>query len=158
SPLLRRFEENARLLHLALTRVTAADDRTERRGLDAEWLADNFYIVEAVLREVRRDFPEGYDRELPELADDPVRGHPRIYAIALSLVAHTDGELDETRITRYIQLFQEIKPLTIGELWALPTMFRLVLVENLRRLSEQMLWGWDERSRAEAAATAVSAG
>jgi len=158
SPLLRRFEENARLLHLALARVTTADDRAERRSLDAEWLADNFYIVEDVLREVRRDFPQGYDRELPKLDDDPVLGYPRVYAIALSLVAHTDAELDETRITRYIQLFQEVKPLTIGELWALPTMFRLVLIENLRRLSEQMIWEWDERSRAEAVSANVMAG
>ncbi|WP_422925319.1 GH36-type glycosyl hydrolase domain-containing protein [Singulisphaera sp. PoT] len=154
SPLLRRFEENAKLLHQALTQVSATDKKNQRRSLDAEWLADNFYIVEDVLREVRRDFPQGYDRELPKLNDNPVRGYPRVHAMALSLVAHTDAELDEARITRYIQVFQEVRPLTIGEIWALPTMFRLVLVENLRRLSDQMIWGWAERARAEALAPA----
>ncbi len=158
SPLLRRFEDNGELLKLAHTRITATGARTEGRGLDAEWLADNFYIVEDVLREVRRDFPQGYDRELPKLANDPVAGYPRVFAIALALVAHTDSELDETRITRFVKCFQEVRPLTIGELWALPTMFRVVLIENLRRLSEQMLWGWDERSRAEGLAARIAAG
>ena len=73
----------------------------------------------------------------------PLAGYPRVYALALTLVAHTDSELDETRITRFVQAFQEVAPLTIGELWALPTMLRLVLLENLRRLAEQMLWGWE---------------
>ena len=79
----------------------------------------------------------------------PLAGYPRVYALALALVAHTDSELDEAEDHGFVQAFQEVAPLTIGELWALPTMLRLVLIENLRRLSEQMLWGWDERRRAE---------
>ncbi len=149
SPLLRRFAENGRFLVRAHARIVGEGDRHDDRGLDAEWLADNFHIVEDVLREVRRDLPSGYDEELPKLADDPLRGYPRVYAMALSLVAHTDGELDEARLGQFVQAFEEVAPLTIGELWALPTMLRLVLLENLRRLSEQMLWGWDERQRAD---------
>jgi cyclic beta-1,2-glucan synthetase len=64
-------------------------------------------------------------------------------------VAHTDSELDESRLTRFVRVFQESAPLTIGELWALPTMLRLVLLENLRRLGGQMIRGWDEHHRAE---------
>ena len=93
--------------------------------------------------------PSGYDEELPKLAVQPARGYPRVYALALALVAHNDSELDEARIIHYVQAFQEVAPLTIGELWALPTMLRLVLLENLSRLAEQMLWSWDERKRAE---------
>ena len=69
----------------------------------------------------------------------PLSGYPRVYALAVTLIAHTDSELDEPKISRFVQAFQEVVPLTIGELWALPTMFRLVLLENLRRLAEQML-------------------
>ena len=103
----------------------------EGGGLDAEWLCDNFHIIEEVLREVRLDLPRGYDKELPKLSGRPLRGYPRVYALALALVAHTDSELDEARLIGYVRAFQEVAPLTIGELWALPTMLRLVLLENL---------------------------
>src|SRR4051794_22227125 len=149
SPLLRRFTEDGRILVRIHERIVGDGQDREDRGLDAEWLLDNFHIVEEVLREVRKDLPSGYDEELPKLAVEPARGYPRIHALALALVAHNDSELDENRIERYVQAFQEVAPLTIGELWALPTMLRLVLLENLRRLAEQMLWGWDERRRAE---------
>ncbi|MBX6316239.1 MAG: glycosyl transferase family 36, partial [Isosphaeraceae bacterium] len=149
SPLLRRFEEDARALERAHHRIAADTERRGARGTDAEWLADNFHIVEDVLREVRQDLPGGYDAELPKLANGPARGYPRVHALALALVAHTDGEIDQGRLDRFVAAFQEQAPLTIGELWALPTMLRLVLIENLRRLADQMLWDWDERRRAE---------
>ncbi len=149
SPLLARFEDHGRVLMAAHGRIIERGQRHEGLGLDAEWLLDNFHIVEEVLREVRHDLPPGYDSELPKLLGLNLSGYPRIFAVALNLAAHTDGELDETRITRFVDAFQEGTPLTIGELWALPTMLRLVLLENLRRLAESMIWGWDERDRAE---------
>ena len=148
SPLLKRFMENRRVL-IRAEREILGHNRPEVQGIDADWLADNFHIVHEVLREVRQDLPRGYDAVLPKLGVRPLSGYPRVYALALSLVSHTDSELDETRITRFVQAFQQVAPLTIGELWALPTMLRLVLIENLRRLADQMLWGWDERRRAE---------
>src|SRR5207253_9134520 len=93
-----------------------------------------------------------------KLSSPPLAGYPRVYALALALVAHSDSELDEARITRFVRAFQEVVPLTIGELWALPTMLRLVLLENLRRLAERMVWGWEERRRAERWADDVLAG
>ena len=150
SPLLRRFAENGRVLVQAHRRILEDPTRRETRGLDAEWLADNFHIVEDVLREVRKDLPPGYDSELPKLVAGPLAGYPRVYALALGLVARSDSALEEARITRYVRAFQSVAPLTIGELWAVPTMLRLVLLENLRRLAAQMTTGWDERQAADA--------
>ena len=147
SPLLKRFVANQQVLTRA-RREILDHDRQEIHGIDAEWLADNFHIVDDVLREVRQDLPRGYDAVLPKLEGAPLSGYPRVYALAVTLIAHTDSELDEPRITRFVQAFQEIAPLTIGELWALPTMLRLVLLENLRRLAEQMMRCWEERGRA----------
>jgi cyclic beta-1,2-glucan synthetase len=149
SPLLARFAENARALASARDRIVDDASQRQRCDLDAEWLVDNYHIVEHVLSEIREDLPQGYDQELPKLAGGPGEGYPRVYAVAVALVAHTDSELDEARIEHFVQAFQEVAPLSIGELWALPTMFRLVLIENLRRLADKMLWGWDERTRAE---------
>jgi cyclic beta-1,2-glucan synthetase len=110
---------------------------------------DNYYVVEEVLREIRHDLPGGYYKELPKLAHGPLAGYPRIFALALALIAHTDSSLDETNITRFVKAYQTVAPLIIGELWAVPTMFRLGLTENLRRLADQLLAVWDERDRAK---------
>ncbi len=148
SPLLARFVENAGVLTQVHEELLGRGDRRALRSIDAEWLVDNFYIIEDSLREVRRDLPAGYDEQLPKLSLPPLCGYPRVYSLALALVAHTDSELDETRVVRFVQAFQEVAPLTIGELWALPTMLRLVLLENLRRLASKMIWGWEEQQRA----------
>ncbi len=149
SPLLRRFVDNKRVLIEVHGKLVALGDRRSLPGIDAEWLVDNFHIIADSLREVRRDLPPGYDELLSKLITPPLAGYPRVFALALALVAHCDSELDEARIVRFVRAFQEVGPLTIGELWALPTMLRLVLLENLRRLAERMVWGWEERRRAE---------
>ncbi len=156
-PLLQQLARNGRLLVEAYRRIAAtaagllpqSGTTSEALTPGAEWLLDNFYIVEEVLREVRRDLPKGYYKKLPKLASSPLVGYPRVYALAMSLIAHTDSNLDEAHITRFVQTFQTIVPLTIGELWAVPTMLRLGLLENLGRLSEHMLHVWNERRRAE---------
>ncbi len=148
SPLLRRFADNGKVLEKVHARIVSGDEHA--RGIDVEWLLDNFHIVDEVLKEVRRDMPHGYDAVLPKLADTPLKGYPRAYAIAVALAAHTDSEFDEARIDRFLVAFQAKAGLTIGEIWALPTMFRLVLLENLRRLAEEMVWSWEERRRADA--------
>src|SRR4051812_37554671 len=115
SPLLRRFMDNRRVL-IRARREILGHDRPEVHGIDADWLADNFHIVDDTLREVVQDLPGGYDVVLPKLGTGPLAGYPRVYAVALTLVAHTDSELDEARITRFVQAYQQVAPLTIGEL------------------------------------------
>jgi cyclic beta-1,2-glucan synthetase len=149
-PLLQRIGRNERILLRAHRHITEMAARREALSPDAEWLLDNFFIVEEVLRAIRHDLPRGYYHELPKLAEGPLGGYPRVYALALALIAHTDSSLDETHITRFLQAFQSVLPLTIGELWAVPTMFRLGLLENLTRLAEQMLGNWAEQQRASA--------
>jgi cyclic beta-1,2-glucan synthetase len=149
SPLLARLAANQRVLIGTHQRIGAAVRGGEPLTSDAEWLLDNFYIIEEVLREIRHDLPRSYYRELPKLADGPFAGYPRVYALALALIAHTDSSLDEDHIARSVQAYQSVTPLTIGELWAVPTMLRLGLLENLRRLAEQMLDRWGEHARAE---------
>ena len=104
---------------------------------DAEWLIDNFYIVEEQLREIHDDLPRRYYRELPKSAF----GEPRVYSLAVELVTHTDSVLDEESVVRFVSEFQSIAPLSMGEVWAVPIMLRLVLTENLRRIAAQMLSG-----------------
>ncbi|MGH7222269.1 MAG: GH36-type glycosyl hydrolase domain-containing protein, partial [Gemmataceae bacterium] len=149
-PLLQQLARNGRILVEAYRRIAATAAEGLTLSSDAEWLLDNFYIVEEVLREVRHDLPRGYYKKLPKLVNSTLAGYPRVYALALALIAHSDSSLDDAHIARFVQSFQTVAPLTIGELWAVPTMLRLGLLENLCRLSQHMLHVWDERRRAEA--------
>ncbi len=155
-PLRRRFAANGRELARARQAIAAAAARGEVLTTDAEWLLDNYHIIEETLREVRQDLPGGYYRELPKLAGGPFRGLPRVYAPCAELVAHTDSALDETNVTRFVQAYQQVTPLTIGELWAVPIMLRVVVLDNLRRLAGQMLYTRAERELAEHVAAEIA--
>lgn len=156
-PLHRRFLENGLELAASHRRIVAGTTREQTITTDAEWLLDNYHIIEDALREVRQDLPQGYYAQLPKLLDAPFRGLPRVYAIAVQLIAHTDSSLDETNVTRFVQAYQQVAPLTIGELWAVPIMLRLALLENLRNLSRKMHHAWQDRDKADAWAQRLAA-
>ncbi|MEO7055185.1 MAG: carbohydrate-binding protein, partial [Caldimonas sp.] len=103
----------------------------------AEWLLDNFHLIEAQLREIHDGLPRHYFRDLPVLQDEPLVGLPRVYGVAWAFVAHTDSAFDEDLLVHFINAYEETRELTLGELWALPTTLRVVLIENLRRLAER---------------------
>ena len=104
----------------------------------AEWLLDNFHLIEAQLEEVRDGLPRRYFRALPVLLDKPLAGLPRIYGVAWAFVAHTDGDFNDELLVQFLSAYQETRELTLGEMWALPTTLRVVLIENLRRLAERV--------------------
>ena len=118
----------------------------------AEWLVDNFFVVDEQLREIRDDLPVGFYQELPALVDGHLAGYPRVYGIAWAFVAHTDSRFDPEALRRYVQAYQRVQPLTIGELWALTITLRVVLVENLRRLADAIVRGRAARQEADALA------
>ena len=78
-------------------------------------------------------------RTLPALASREHGGHARIYAIAVELIRHSDSRLDPQQLIQFLNSYQRVAPLTIGELWAWPSMLKLALIENLRRLAEELL-------------------
>ncbi len=104
----------------------------------AEWLLDNFHLIEAQLKEIHEGLPRSYFRALPVLLDEPLAGLPRVYGVAWAFVAHTDGAFDEELLAQFLSAYQETRELSLSEMWALPTTLRVVLIENLRRLAERV--------------------
>jgi cyclic beta-1,2-glucan glucanotransferase len=147
--LLPRLEDNGRKLFAAYRILVEAIRSEQTISPAAEWLVDNFHIVEDQLREIREDLPKGYYYELPKLAEGELKDYPRIYAIALELIAHTDSRLDTNTLRRFISGYQTVAPLTIGELWAVAITLRLALVENLRRLATRIVSAREEREQAD---------
>lgn len=136
--LLPRLDENQRVLNETYDLVTAAADQNRRIEPAAEWLLDNFYLVEEQIRAIRRLLPPSYSRELPRLANDTTASFPRVYDIALELISHVDGRIDADSLDSFIASYQSIETLKLGELWALPLMLRLALIENLRRVAARI--------------------
>ena len=133
--LLRRLAENEAALIKTCDLLIAATAAGRRIGPSGEWLLDNLYLVEEQIRTAKRYLPEGFSAQLPRLQNGPSAGRPRVYDIALETIAHGDGRVDRESISRFISAYQTVTPLTLGELWAVPIMLRLALIENLRRVA-----------------------
>ncbi|MCK9279583.1 MAG: hypothetical protein M0P71_03085 [Melioribacteraceae bacterium] len=113
-----------------------------------EWLLDNYYLIEDQIRIGKKHFPKGYSRELPSLLNGNSKDLPRVYDIAEEIISHGDGRVDLENLIRFVKAYQSVTPLKLGELWAIPIMLRLALIENLRRVSEHIAKGRIERNLA----------
>ena len=155
--LLARLEVNTGVLQTIYRQTIDTLKLNRPVAPSAEWLIDNYHTVETQIRKIRDDLPPGFYRQLPKIADGPLQGLPRVFGIAWAYVAHSDSLFEEERLRRFLQAYQKIDALTIGELWALAISLELVLVENLRRLAEQAITSEHDRARADAFADALFA-
>ena len=140
-PLAGRLAENGAILLAAYKSLLQGADEGRAVTPAAEWLIDNYHLIEKQIREIRSDLPAGYYRQLPKLSVGPFAGYPRVFGLAWAFVAHTDSRFDSDMLVGYVRAYQEVQPLTIGELWAVSITLRIVMIENLRRLAEQIVKG-----------------
>ncbi len=137
-PFFPRVDRNLESLRSAFDYIALISQSGRYVTPAAEWLLDNFHLVEAQLQQIREGVPRSYYARLPKLAAQPLAGLPRVYGIAWAYVAHTDSVLNNELFTAFLDAYQDIDELTLGELWALPTTLRVVLLENLRRVAENI--------------------
>lgn len=83
-----RLADNGRVLLQAYKILVGAIEAGKAITPAAEWLVDNYHLVEKQLRELRSDLPDSYYQQLPKLAAGPFAGFPRVYEIAWAFVAH----------------------------------------------------------------------
>ncbi|KQP35855.1 GH36-type glycosyl hydrolase domain-containing protein [Pseudorhodoferax sp. Leaf274] len=131
-----RVAQNLAALRSAFDYIALTSQNGHYISPAAEWLLDNFHLVEAQLQQIREGVPRRYYAQLPKLSAPPLAGLPRVYGIAWAYVAHTDSVLDQTLFTAFLEAYQDVAELGTGELWALPTTLRVVLLENLRRVAQ----------------------
>ena len=144
-----RLRENEGVLLNALSLLTHAVRENDRISPAGEWLLDNAYLIEEQIRTARRHLPKGYSRQLPRLLEGQSRGLPRVYDIAFEVISHGDGRIDAESLLRFVAAYQEVSDLTLGELWAIPIMLRLALIENLRRVAVRVAKGVTDRGMAD---------
>ena len=147
--LLKRLADNEGVLvevHDLLTETVMSNRRITPA---AEWLLDNFYLIEDQIRTGKKHLPKGYSESLPWLSKGPSQGFPRVYDIALGIIAHSDGRVDAGGLSGFIAAYQTVTHLELGELWAIPIMLRLALIENLRRVAVRIAIGRINRNLAD---------
>ena len=148
-PVAPRIAENGRVLLDAYGVLARAIKDEQTITPAAEWLLDNFHIVDEQIREIRDDLPPDYYKELPKLAAGHLEGYPRVLGIAWAYVAHTDSRFEPESLRRMVRAYQSVEPLTIGELWAIAISLRILLVDNLRRISEVIVRSRSDRQEAD---------
>jgi cyclic beta-1,2-glucan synthetase len=147
--LLSRLGENEGVLRGACHLLSEAVTANRRIAPAGEWLLDNFYLIEEQIRTARRHLPKGYSRGLPRLLSGPSAGLPRVYDIALETITHGDGRVDPESLSSFVAAYQTVAVLALGELWAIPIMLRLALIENLRRVGARIAADRADRNRAD---------
>ena len=157
-----RVEENLIALRKAYDYIALTSLSGHYATPAAEWLLDNFPLIEAQLQQIREGVPRRYYASLPKLAAAPLQGLPRVYGIAWAYVAHTDSVLNPEAFTAFLNAYQDCSELRLSELWALPTTLRVVLLENLRRMADDIALGkvarevahsvWDSAAKLDTAA------
>jgi cyclic beta-1,2-glucan synthetase len=153
-----RLRQNIAVLQQAHRTIAAQAARGTHVSPAGEWLLDNIHLVAAQTREVHDGLPRRFFRRLPVLAAPPLAGLPRVYGIAWTFVAHADSAFEPLLLQDFLCAYQQQQALTHGELWALPTTLRVVLVENLRRLAERVAADQDARDAAHALCDSLARG
>ena len=148
-PLAARLADNSTVLLSAYGSIVKAIDDGRQITPAGEWLIDNFHLVETQIRQISTDLPPGYYRQLPKLVTGPFAGYPRVFGMAWAFVAHTDSSFNSKILVSYVKAYQQVQPLTIGELWAVSITLQIVLIENLRRLAHQITSSRDARDEAD---------
>src|SRR6202789_2003978 len=144
-----RLKQNESVLLAAYRAIGAAVGEGRPITPAAEWLLDNYHLVEEQIREIRQDLPPGFYRQLPKLAEGPFVGYPRVFGLAWGYIAHSDSRFDPDSLRLFVRAYQRVQPLTIGELWAVAITLRIVLVENLRRAAARIVSGRAARQDAD---------
>ena len=147
--LLTRLADNEEVLIGACTLLTAAVNANLPIAPAGEWLLDNFYLIEEQIRMAKRHLPKRYSKELPRLLNGPSAGLPRVYDIALETISHGDGRVDPESLSSFVTAYQTVTGLKLGELWAIPIMLRLALIENLRRVGARIAADRIDRNHAD---------
>ncbi len=133
--LLKRLANNEDTLQQVRKLLTDSIQNKYQVTPAGEWLIDNFYLVEEHIQIAKTHFPKNYSEDLPQLLNGTSTGITRSYDIVLQIISHSDGRIDIESLGRFVAAYQTIANLKLGELWSIPIMLRLALIENIRRVS-----------------------
>ncbi|MBE3119610.1 MAG: glycosyl transferase, partial [Candidatus Atribacteria bacterium] len=147
--LLERLRQARQWIHMVCSDLSEAALLEQRTTPIAEWILDNEYIIQGNVRDVQQNLSRRFYQALPALESKPYRGLPRVYGLAKELVTHTGLRLDRETIIAFVEAYQSVRTLTIAELWAIPQMLRIALIEGIQDLAARGLTELRDREIAD---------
>ena len=127
--IIKNTEDYLSNLDKAFEHLSSMAEKKKIASSGVEWFLDNFYVIQEAIELIQDDLPEDYFNKLPSI--EQIDGTPRIYQIAKSIVAYYQIELVRENLNEFLAAFQKKIPLKMSEIWALPLMLRLILIELL---------------------------
>lgn len=137
--LLNRMQENYRYIAMVYRKLNKNIRDKKRVPDNAEWLFDNFYIVEQQTRQISLSIKKRNYASLPVIRAGAYRGYPRIFALAHELVSHTDSVVNQDTLIDFVNAYQKNLRLRDEEIWSLETMLRIALIENIRVICDEIM-------------------
>ena len=147
--LLEHLDECERVIDEVYQTLSESSHLEQSITTSAEWILDNTFIIRGHIDEVRKNLPVKFYHELPVLAEGPHKGEPKAYDLAMELVVHNDNQLDQHNILDFLDAYQSVSVLSSGELWALPNLLRIALIDDLSGLVERVELRLRERELAD---------
>ncbi len=138
NPLRERLEKNSKSMADIRHHMAEAEHLEQSLDLSAEWFLDNMYVLQNCTEEIRRGLSFKYYQELPKVTSGPMAHLPRIYVIARDLIDTTSNRLNRENITAFLNSYLTVDDLTSGELWALPLMLKLSLLDHIQSLAVEL--------------------
>lgn len=134
-----RMNENFNYIRQVYGELNAEVNKKHSLPPAAEWLLDNYYILEEQVSGLRKDLTKKSYFELPVLKKGPYQSITRIFALAMELVGHTHGRIEEDTLLKYLDAYQSHNILFEREIYVIPSMLRLALIENIRVICEDII-------------------
>ena len=133
-----RMEENYNYINSTYTRLN--DDIIKNLEVPpaAEWILDNFYLIEEQVKQLRSEIVKKSYLNLPTLKTGKFKGQSRIFALVMELSLLTNGKMDDSNLAGHIKTYQEHNKIFERELLALPIVIKLALLENIRSICEKI--------------------
>ena len=144
-----RLAENYNFILSVYNDLSSDIQLNEQFSPVSEWLLDNFYFVEELVKDLQRGLSKKTFSKLPDLRGGDFKNYPRIFALIMELVNHTDGKINEEDLLKYVRVYQEENVLYDREIWAIPVVMKIALIENIRHISEDIQATQNQRRRAE---------
>lgn len=143
------LKKNKKLLDSAYQTLVSAMQSRQTVSPASEWFVDNFHHIQDQLQEINLNLTHKYYRHLPVILEGELTGYPRVYAIALSFIAHTDNQLNPKTLESFLHSYQKVTPLLMSEIWALVMTFRVVLIQHLTIKAMRLIYARFGKEKAD---------
>jgi hypothetical protein len=147
--LLAKIREQSNFIKEAYSKINTYYYKTDDTIPAAEWYLDNYYLISELISELMKDLSKQYESKLSYLAGGDLAGYPRVYVVVSEYVKNNQNELDFAQLKQFIARYQTESPLSSAEIWAIPVMLKIFILEKIFYQVERILYIQKEREYAD---------